>query len=342
MNLLQIFFTLSGVVILILALDIARKQKFNALHFLVFLWVWWGLLIFSFFPKVLDKIGNIFWVARWADVLVYSSIIFLVYFVLLLLSKHVNNKESITHLVRNIAIENSSKRYIKWEEVFVIPLYNEVKVIKSVIDEIFDNGYKNIIIINDWSKDNSKEILEWYKDKIILLNHYINRGQWAALETGFEYVRKFWKINYVITYDSDGQHSIEDVNKIKKIIKKNKDIDIFLWSRFLKESKTNVPFLRLILLKLWVLFTFILSKIHLTDTHNGFRVMKRKTLNKIKITMDGMWHASEIIDLISKNKIKYKEIPVTIRYTEYSLSKWQKSSNAVSIAFKFIWNKFFK
>ena len=80
MNLLQLFFIISGVIIFILALDIARRQKFNALHFLVFLWVGGGLLVFTFFPQVLDAIWKIVGLQRGADALVYGAIIFLLYF----------------------------------------------------------------------------------------------------------------------------------------------------------------------------------------------------------------------------------------------------------------------
>ncbi|MDR0772061.1 MAG: hypothetical protein LBF15_03280 [Candidatus Peribacteria bacterium] len=55
-----------------------------------------------------------------------------------------------------------------------------------------------------------------------------------------------------------------------------------------------------------------------------------------------MSHASEIVDIISVEKIKYKEVPVTIKYTDYSLGKGQKSSNAINIALRTIWNKFFR
>jgi len=44
-------------------------------------------------------------------------------------------------------------------------------------------------------------------------------------------------------------------------------------------------------------------------------------LKDIKITQDGMTHASEILDIISQNKIKFKEVPVNIIYTDYSLAK---------------------
>ena len=104
MNLLQAFFILSGVIIFILAFDIAKRQKFNALHFVVFIWMWLWLLVFTFFPSVLHAIWDIFWLPRWADIVVYSSIIFLVYFVLLLLSKIEQNNDDITKLVKEISI----------------------------------------------------------------------------------------------------------------------------------------------------------------------------------------------------------------------------------------------
>lgn len=104
MTLLQIFFIISWIIISWLSIKVAKKQKFNALHFFVFIWVWWWLLIFSFFPKILDKIWYAFWLTRWADVLVYTSIIFLLYFVLLLLRKIEKNKEDLTRVIREIAI----------------------------------------------------------------------------------------------------------------------------------------------------------------------------------------------------------------------------------------------
>lgn len=104
MNFLQVFFVVSGVIIFILALDIAKKQKFNALHFLVFIGMGLGLLVFTIFPGVLDQLGHFFGLQRGADVLVYVSIIFLLYFSLLLLNKAEKNREDITRLVREIGV----------------------------------------------------------------------------------------------------------------------------------------------------------------------------------------------------------------------------------------------
>jgi len=342
MNLLQLFLVLSGIIILILTIDIAKKQKFNALHFLVFFTMWIWMLIFTFFPNALNNFWRFFWLQRWADLLVYSSIVFLIYFVLLLLSKHVENKDSITELIREIAIDNSSKEIIKGKEVFVIPCYNEWLVIENTINNIIKHWYKNILVINDWSKDKSRKILEKMWDKIVLLNHLKNRWQWASLETWFEYLRRYWEIEYIITFDADWQHSLDDLKKFYNILDNNKNIDIVFWSRFIKKTKSNIPFLRRIILKLAILFTFFLSQIKMTDAHNWYRVFRKKLLKKIKITIDWMGHASEIVDIVAQNKIKFTEVPVNIKYTEYSMSKWQSSWNAINIALRFIWNKFFR
>jgi hypothetical protein len=106
MTLLQIFFIISGLIISIIALSIARRERFNALHFLVFLAVGVGLCIFGFFPGSLDRIARIAWVARGADALVYGSIVFLFYFVLLLLQKVESQRQDITRLIRSIALDS--------------------------------------------------------------------------------------------------------------------------------------------------------------------------------------------------------------------------------------------
>lgn len=109
MSFLQIFFIVSGFVILLVAFDIAKRERFNALHFLVFLAAGGGLLVFTFFPEALNIIGRIFGLQRGAEVLIYISIIFLFYFVLLLLRKVEATREEVTKLVREIAIQNAKK-----------------------------------------------------------------------------------------------------------------------------------------------------------------------------------------------------------------------------------------
>ena len=273
--------------------------------------------------------------------MVYSSIIFLLYFSLLLLSKVESSREDVTKLVREIALQNAQKRKLSGKFVFLIPAYNEGKVLKSTIETVLGAGYKNIVIVNDGSRDNSTEVLDAFGDKIVVLHHYKNRWQWAALETGFEYIRRYTESEYTVCFDADGQHDIADIGEFEKYLDGN--VDALLGSRFLWEWWANeVPFIKKIILKLGIVFTFFVSQIPLTDTHNGFRILSRRALADICVTIDGMGHASEIVDIISKKKITYREVPVTIHYTNYSMSKGQKSSNAINILLRVIWNKFFK
>ena len=154
-------------------------------------------------------------------------------------------------------------------------------------------------------------------------------------------MRRYWNVEFVVTYDSDWQHNLLDLKNFEQSIKSNPEAKIFLGSRFKWDDK-NITLSKKIILKLWILFTFFISNIKLSDAHNWYRVIKKEALNDIKITLDWMWHASEIVDIIAEKKIPFVEVPVVIKYDEYSMAKWQKSSNAINIALKMIWSKFFR
>lgn len=214
------------------------------------------------------------------------------------------------------------------EVAVIIPVYNEGKVIKSVIDKVLKE-YKYVVCINDGSSDNSRE--EILKTKAYFVNHPINMGQGAALQTGIEFARSL-PVEYFVTYDADGQHRLEDVREMIRTIKRDKT-DFVLGSRFLGKEAVNMPKIKRIILKMAIRFSNITSGVKLTDTHNGLRVFNRKVANSIQITLPDMAHASEILEIIYRNKYTYTEVPVVIEYTDYSIGKGQSIINAVNIAF---------
>ena len=345
MTLLQIIFIISGVILVIISIDFFIKRKLNLFN--IFLLLWAGILLplFVLFPRLLDRLGGFFWIVSGVDLLIYSSIIFLFYISITLTNRLWDINTYITSTVRELAIQNSTKKILKWKVTFIIPAYNEWKKIKDIINKIIKAKYTNIIVINDGSTDNTSEELTklaWKYSHVIALNHFKNRWQWAALETGFEYIRRYWKVDYIVTFDSDGQHKIKDLEKFIQTLDSDDSLDLAIGSRFIEWGTTNVKTIRKIILKLGIFFTYITTGEHFTDTHNGYRVLRRSTLNKIHITMDRMSHASEILWIIAKRKLKYKEVPVFIEYTDYSLENWQRSSNAISIALGIIWDKLFR
>lgn len=119
-------------------------------------------------------------------------------------------------------------------------------------------------------------------------------------------------------------------------------LDVVFGSRFVVKTNSNVPFFRRIILMGGKVFTRLISGISLTDSHNGYRMLRIASVEKIRLTMDGMEYASELVDRVRYFGMKFREVPVNIRYDEYTLGKGQKSSNAFNIAFKMIWSKFIK
>ena len=219
----------------------------------------------------------------------------------------------------------------------VIPAYNEENKIVEVVEELKKAGYSQIVIVDDGSEDHTYQ--KALSTGVTVLKHIINRGQGAALKTGLDYaLEKGAQI--IVTFDADGQHSPQDLASLIKPLQEGK-ADIVLGSRFLNK-KSNTPFIRKIFLKGGALIFRIFYGVKVSDSHNGLRALSRKAAQKIKITQDGMEHASQIIEEIAKNKLKYLEIPVIIRYTDYSLKHGQKTSNAFKILLKMIIHKLTK
>lgn len=213
-------------------------------------------------------------------------------------------------------------------------MYNDERMILKVIKSLQNKGFNNIVVVDDGSKDNGYEVVK-KNTNVIVVKHIINRGQGAALQTGIE-IALNEGAKYIVTFDSDGQHDAEDLDNMLETLVKEK-YDIVLGSRFLQEN--DIPQKKRILLKGAIIFTYLLSRIWLTDVHNGLRVFTSETAKRLNIQHDRMEHASEILDKIKTLKLKYTEVPVTIHYTEYSMSKGQSIFNSINIAWRLINSK---
>lgn len=216
----------------------------------------------------------------------------------------------------------------------IIAAYNEEKRIGAVIEGIKKQGYQNIVVVDDASEDNIRAIAD--ATGVHVLHHLANRGQGAALKTGIDFALQHGA-EILVTFDADGQHQAEEIKRLLEPIQSGV-VDVCLGSRFL-DSKSNVSWHRALLLKLGALLMNLLYGIQLTDSHNGFRAFSRTAIQKLVLKADRMEHASEILEEIAKKSLRYKEIPVTITYTDYSLSKGQSSLAAFEIAWNMIKSK---
>jgi glycosyltransferase involved in cell wall biosynthesis len=216
----------------------------------------------------------------------------------------------------------------------VIAAYSEQTRLAATLTRVLSEGYPNIVVVDDGSPDDTANAALVHP--IWLLKHAINLGQGAALQTGIDFALDRGA-EIVVTFDADGQHDATEISKIIEPIR-NGTADIALGSRFL-DLVGNVPFSRKLVLKAGVWFTRIFSNIQVTDTHNGFRAMSRSTAMQLNITQNRMAHASEILDRIRELRLRYVEVPVTIRYTAETLAKGQSSWNAIKIVLQLLMGK---
>lgn len=207
----------------------------------------------------------------------------------------------------------------------VVPAYNEGRVLGAVVEELVARGHR-VVIVDDGSTDETPAAAR--RAGAIVLRHAVNRGQGAALQTGIAYALRRGA-EHIVTFDSDGQHAAEDVDALVAPLLAGR-ADVVLGSRSIGSAE-GMPAIRKALLALAVVFTRVASGASVTDTHNGLRAFTRAAAAKLDIRLDRMAHASEILDQIVRQELRFEEVPVHVRYTEYSRHKGQSSFAALRI-----------
>lgn len=209
---------------------------------------------------------------------------------------------------------------LKNKVFIVIPCYNEAKVIAKVIKDIKKEGWKNIVVVDDGSTD--KTSLEAQKENVFVLRHILNRGKGAAVKTGLEFAKKK-NAGVVVTIDGDGQNNPKEIKKLVNEIEKG--YEIVMGSRF-ANKKNKIPAFNKIANIFANFLIFLLYGIMVSDSQSGFRAYSRKALELLNLKFDRYEFDSEIIREIAKNRLSYKEIPIDVFYTKYSVSKAQKQN----------------
>lgn len=356
MSPLSFILIIASILFLLFAIDGLQRRKLNFIHFLIFVGGAALILLTLFYPGFQERFASIFGVARIADIIVYGALIVLGYFYFELLNELTKQKFHTTRLISALAIQDRVEHGVSHSHgdksafCFLMRAYNEEKTIGWVIDEILHAGYSKIVIVNDGSRDNTlaeiRKKQQQHADKqIIVLSHAINRGGGAANKTGILFMKKYYPelhIERVITFDADGQMDIKDMETFRAMIEKHNHVKAFLGSRFIKGGEAeNMPAGRKIVLRGSKIVTLIFNRLNVSDPHNGYRALHTSILEPIHLSSDGMTYASELLDCIRRNRVKYMEVPVRIKYTDYSLGKGQKNGNALRILLEMIYKKLF-
>jgi len=196
----------------------------------------------------------------------------------------------------------------------VIPAYNEEKLIVSSIKNILTYMLKNkynfeVIVVDDGSKDKTKEKVRSIKDKHVkLLSYKPNKGKGHAVKKGMLAA----KGDLLLFLDADLSTPIEE---IEKFIPQTKKYDVVIASRALKESKIKVhqPFYRELIGKVFNKMVQLLAVWGIKDTQCGFKMFTRKAANIIfkRQRIHGWAFDVELLFIAKKYRLRIKETPVT-------------------------------
>ena len=191
-----------------------------------------------------------------------------------------------------------------------IPAYNEEKNIASIIIKLKQISNK-IIVCNDGSSDLTGEIAKELGVEVI--NHQKNLGYGASIRSIFLKAKEM-NADMLVTFDADGQHRIEDIQKVIEPIINNK-CDISIGSRFLSEDSIDeIPDYRKFGIRMITKITNISINEKLTDSQSGFRAYSKKALTEIHPSDQGMGISTEILIKASNKDLIIAEVPIKVLY----------------------------
>ncbi len=210
----------------------------------------------------------------------------------------------------------------------VIAAYNEGGAIRGVVQQVIAAGWP-VVVVDDGSRDDTATAAA--QPGADVLRHVINRGQGAALQTGVDFALARGA-TAIITFDADGQHDVADLPALVAALD---DADVALGSRFLGKTE-GASRRRRTMLRLATGVSNKLSGMPLSDAHCGLRAFRATAAPALRITQDRMAHASEILVKLGASQLRWVEVPVTIRYTAYSIRKGQTGMQAFRILFDYL------
>lgn len=184
--------------------------------------------------------------------------------------------------------------------ITIIPTLNEEASIESVVREC--KNYGDVLLVDGYSADNTVNLAKNAGAEVIFEKR---KGYGRAYLTGFENVDN---AEIVVMIDGDGTYPAEKIPLLIEELMKN-NYDMILANRFSEDMESgSMPWLNRFGNNL---ITDVLNRLYgagIKDSQTGFRVIRKKALNKMSLTQEGMPFATEMIIEASKNNLKIGEI----------------------------------
>lgn len=215
-------------------------------------------------------------------------------------------------------------------KVAVIAAYHEETRLPQVLEAVLPH-VDAIVVVDDGSTDRTAEMAA--RPNVWLLRHPINRGQGAALRTGTVAALELGA-DIILHLDADGQHDPNYIQAMTQPIELG-HADVVFGSRFLGIPMDGAPASRRILhVAIRIFNRWVLGiPVSMTDPQSGFRAFSAAAARGIPFHQDRMAHASEILRRVTHSAWRWQEVPVRVMYSEETLKKGQKTTDA----FKIVW-----
>jgi glycosyltransferase involved in cell wall biosynthesis len=193
----------------------------------------------------------------------------------------------------------------------IIPCYNEENTLKSILDKVSNQNFieKEIIVIDDFSTDNSRKILTNYRqdqENFKIIFNLKNKGKGYSIRQGL----KLATGDIILIQDADLEYSPDDYkNLIKPILDGN--ADVVFGSRFIGSQETRVLyFWHTLGNRFLTLLSNMLTNLNLTDMECCYKVFKKDVIKNINLKEDRFGFEPEITAKISKKNLRIYEIGV--------------------------------
>lgn len=211
----------------------------------------------------------------------------------------------------------------------IIPAYNEEATIYQILEKIcrvvlIKNIRKEIIIVNDGSKDNTEEkclefICEHPEEKIIYHKQSKNGGKGSALRQGIKLATGDW----TIIQDADLENDPEDYNILLQYITDHQE-QVVYGSRFLNKDNKHLYLSFYLGGRLVTFAANLLYWQRLTDEPTCYKLFDTKLLQSIPLKCKGFEFCPEVTAKVSKKGIKIHEVP--IRYYPRTIDEGKKTN----------------
>jgi glycosyltransferase involved in cell wall biosynthesis len=201
----------------------------------------------------------------------------------------------------------------------VMPTYNEVHTIRTIIDRVKATKIPSeILVVDDGSTDGTRDILKELdgQGQIRLILHERNQGKGAAVRTGIQHAQG----DILLIQDADLEYDPRDYERLLQPIKEGL-ADVVYGSRFLGGPRRPTMFWHMVANKLLTLMTNILFDTILTDMETGYKVFKREVVADMKLRAQRFDFEPEFTAKILKKKVRIFEVPISFNPRDYNEGK---------------------